>query len=95
MRFCQAAALALVGWYPMAPPYSPNDFDADAPLSQWTIMVGFDTAAACEERKSFAIEKHKRDLPARGQAQTSDAQRYASMTLLSECVASDDPRLAK
>ena len=92
-ELCRATALALVSWYLMAPPFSHGDFDNTAPLSQWTILESFEIAAACEDRKSFAIEKHNRDLPARDQAPASDVQRHALMDLLSECVASDDSRL--
>jgi len=51
MKALHAAALALVGWYLMAPPmYLPTyDVDVDAPLSKWKIVGSFDTADECNQ----------------------------------------------
>jgi hypothetical protein len=55
-----AAALALVGWYLMLPPFKPDKTpDPTKPLAQWDIFKGFDSAADCEtfrESPNFKTE---------------------------------------
>jgi hypothetical protein len=61
VKFHRAAAIALVGWYLMAPHvyYDPHaakpgysgwmkDGDADSSLSAWQLIASYDTAAECE-----------------------------------------------
>ncbi len=59
-----AAALALVGWYLMAPPPGPprstfantappND---GAPLNQWTTWDSYDSAQGCEAAKKKSLD---------------------------------------
>ena len=44
-----AAALALVGWYLMAPPlYHDHTADLDAPIGSWMILSSYDNASDCE-----------------------------------------------
>jgi len=54
MKPAHAAALALVGWYLMMPPFqstwfstSSTEFDAHAAPSRWRIIGAFDSASAC------------------------------------------------
>ena len=49
-----AAALALVGWYLMVPPFrsgwfssSATELDTKAPLSRWRVIGSFDEVASC------------------------------------------------
>ena len=79
-----AAALALVGWYLMAPPpfphaKSPFALDDTRPLAQWKLINSFDTAAACKARSTSI-----RDSPVDAVAAIGNA---------AQCIASDDPRL--
>jgi hypothetical protein len=58
MNLRHAAALALVGWYLMVPPFTaqragPVDVDDQAPLSKWTIAGSFDTAEQCRDYDRF------------------------------------------
>jgi hypothetical protein len=61
MTFCHGAALALVGWYLVAPPAFPGradmplsenmradrQFDEHAPLARWSPLGTTHTAAEC------------------------------------------------
>jgi hypothetical protein len=47
MNLRHAAALALIGWYLMAPPY--GDTRPKIPLSEWDTQRVFDSARDCDE----------------------------------------------
>jgi hypothetical protein len=106
MNLRHASALALVGWYLLAPPivHDPSHWHPNmkAPLSEWIVAKSFESASECEKRL------------AEDNAKAENAQSLASMTkqmndmggghvwdtdeLLKEmvnehCIASDDPRL--
>jgi len=78
MNLRHTAALALVGWYLMAPPQKYRgdtplvERKFDAPLNQWSIAKAFDEAQDCErernEDRSFGL-------------------------MWEQCIATDDPRL--
>jgi hypothetical protein len=78
-KLTHIAPLVLVGWYLLVPPSQ----DTNLPISQWNHIGSFDTAAECEKNR---VDLHRQNLndPAKDQ-----------LILLSECIASDDPRLAK
>ena len=86
MKFCHAAALALVGWYLLLPRTS-RDFpqgNLDAPLTEWTKRpVTYRTQDECEHD----LDKQRRLTNARN--------RQVSLNYLAnaQCVSSDDPRL--
>jgi hypothetical protein len=75
-----AGPLALVGWYPMAPPRTsdvgPLTFDESAPLSKWKAVGSYDSASDCNEGKKQEF-----------------LQWTASLLEAQQCIASDDPRL--
>jgi len=79
----RAAALALLGWYLMMPPLTPDgkQIDSGAPLAQWDTRLGFDTADDCM-KSLLALIKDK-SKGALGRQQLGH----------SRCIASDDPRL--
>jgi len=82
------AALALVGWYLMQPPWvSHNTFDASAPLSRWKIATSFDSAADCENFLS------SNGLYYRTHPNVKQADWFARLWGASQCIATDDPRL--
>ncbi len=88
MKFCHAAALALVGWYLMQPPMlSSGGEDHSASLAKWAIIGSFDAAKECEAYRDRHI---KAFLPFIGQ---NDKKR--EVLLDSTCIATEDPRLAK
>ena len=91
MKLYQAAALALVGWYLMVPSLDAirgrENFRA---YSHWSVIEKYDHIQDCEARllqiKSSAISA----LAASGKGGLEHCSEcYA------ECIASDDPRLAK
>ena len=82
MKIGHAAALALVGWYLVTPPWQKGknavEEKLDAPLSKWIQSHAFDSAAECEALREQVIK----------------AQKDAGISVTAErCVASDDPRL--
>jgi hypothetical protein len=94
MNLRHAAALALVGWYLMVAPSSrkhvdpdPTEFDPSistnfhAPLSKWTTIGEFDSAAECHQQREKQMKQHLYNLC------------DFSSTLTIRCVATDDPRL--
>jgi len=94
MNLRHAAALALAGWYLMAPC---DDCLVKAPISQWTVKRSFDTAAQCEAANAFwrAQEHAAFNNPPKS---STDSDWWDSwMALLpysfGTCVATDDPRL--
>jgi len=70
MKFRDAAALAVVGWYLMIPPIlsigNTNDIkhgqwwsQINAPLSRWQISSSFDSASDCDDLKDKLIKRGK------------------------------------
>ena len=94
MKFCHAAALALVGWYLMVPPVRPGTDLSDlspqpAPLSQWDTQAAFDTAEECRNFQDYSLKHIPKHIPKHDVV--NDAERYT--TVFGKCIASDDPRL--
>ncbi len=83
MKICHAAALTLVGWYLLMPPWYLNKREPswDAPISDWRINQSFDAADECEEVRTYV----KKNIDA-----TTIAGRRAKASV---CVSTDDPRL--
>ena len=91
MRLRHAAALALVGWYLVLPPWG----NVNAPLSKWHIYQPFDSAAECQTGRDSVVtyqDKHKGLAMTLTTASGGDLQFDASGAT---CIATDDPRLAK
>jgi hypothetical protein len=78
MKTYHVAALALLGWYLMAPPYSwpYNQGELSAPLSEWKILQRFDTATACES----SLQEMKED-PAHVPGEYGVAAKFQSEAL--------------
>jgi hypothetical protein len=88
MKPHHAAALALVGWYLIAPPSMLPPGDAyKEPLRKWHILRGFDTADDCEDYLSTFFED-SRQKDALNMLEPANRD-----YMFAECVASDDPRL--
>ena len=49
MHLRHAAALAVVGWYLMAPPLYKGEVDEKAPLKEWAVLQSFGTVAECSQ----------------------------------------------
>ena len=83
MKSRHAAALALVGWYLITPPFVGNNrmLKPNAPLSQWDVLYILESYSECQEtRREFATE----DDP----GMVLNAEKISYL-----CVAADDPRL--
>jgi hypothetical protein len=88
-----SAALVLVGWYLMVPPWPAK---TSTPLSQWIIVKSFDTAANCEsglhqqQVSARALAKHVEQgtspLP-------KELPEFEAHWFWATCIATDDPRL--
>jgi hypothetical protein len=88
-----ATAFALLGWYLMMPPPSrtqPFGRNTEAPIAEWEIMQSFDTADACEDSRSFSLDKHKNEV---ANQPTNSKESYALAVTFAQCVATEDPRL--
>jgi hypothetical protein len=95
MNLRHAAALALVGWYLMVPPFiKVGDRvvpDSSALLSKWYWAGSFDSVDACERNQEGEIVKaQKRKLA----QPTAKRGRSVEMGFWeARCIATDDPRL--
>ena len=79
MKLGHAAALALVGWYLMMPPWAGDDkrlpYD---PLSNWILLDTFDSQFACQQMRKELIKRMN-----------------SSAMETSRCVQSSDPDLPR
>ena len=97
MKPRHAAALALVGWYLMVPPpviHSTGTVpvNLDAPLSEWGIFSGHDSAAECEQTLVEFYKLAKTELVANPTVTRGTEYDFTSLRA-SQCIASDDSRL--
>jgi hypothetical protein len=101
MKPRHAAALALVGWYLMAPPLYKNGKHyivvRDAPISHWKIDESFDSAAECQQGILDNVRSMRNVAIAAGECSATPGTECNSVLLkrstLAECIATDDPRL--
>jgi hypothetical protein len=87
MKLRHAAALALVGWYLLAPPLYKGEVDEKAPLKEWTVLQSFGTVTECSQWLSVLLHKANLDPATR----TVVKHRL----LAASCMSSDDPRLKR
>lgn len=96
MKPCHAAALALVGWYLMAPPTYPGANGSfvtktAVPLRLWQNIGSYDHVADCEDERQALLDLKK--------TESTFAQEPLQVKLSiigswsSICIATDDPRL--
>jgi hypothetical protein len=96
----RAIALALVGWYLLAPPvYVPKDAAATSlykpfaaenePLSRWTNFGSFDSAADCQKERAKNVAQAFAHAAANSEEVRAVNEAWKWMT----CVSTDDPRL--
>ena len=90
MNLRHAAALALIGWYLIAPPVgsvtsrrnpATGFYDAysTAPLHMWQVADSYDTAAECRKALDMANQQAMQHCP--------------DCSAIAECIATNDPRL--
>jgi hypothetical protein len=108
VTFWHIAAFALVGWYLMVPPVTPEGLtdpnatlvNGKAPISQWVIFRAYDSADQCQQERRSGQLALVDAIRANPELLTDRAQYgLMAMELLkkggAQCIASDDPRLAK
>ena len=100
MKPRHAAALALVGWYLIAPPTALKkskdiEIRSDAPLHEWMKLGSYDSVKDCESAKATLTAKHR--LHGESLEQTKQNLRIQNFWTFAQefslCIASDDPRL--
>jgi hypothetical protein len=92
MNLRHAAALTLVGWYLMSPPWKDSthsEWLIHAPLSQWVVIDQFDTAAECKQNWMFWFHGWLAEKPPKDPKDEEAVYEH----LKGQCVATDDPRL--
>jgi hypothetical protein len=87
MRIFSQAAVLLAGWYLMLPPLGggPEKVNSDAPLRQWQVIEGFDTAEDCRNTAAYDWELLLK--------QVRPPEVVVKQYTLSTCIATGDPRL--
>jgi hypothetical protein len=89
LRF-HAVALAIAGWYLMAPiPGHDSIPDPVVTFSNWITVRSFDSAEGCEEVRVDVIRAGVGGAEFAGYPE----QEVRKVLTLSQCIASDDPRL--
>jgi hypothetical protein len=91
------------GWYLLNPPlrFLSNGpilgFDTSAPLSEWGLDESYDSAKECnaENRDEIKFAKHELKSKSLSKEDIIFYRDREIMHILSRCIASDDPRLAK
>ena len=84
------AALALLVWYVISPPIR-NGVPQNVPIAQWDKRGSYDSREACDRQLEEASRTHVLDKPKYRAALPTLIAEFLSL----ECIASDDPRLAK
>jgi hypothetical protein len=93
MKLRHTAALALVGWYLMVPPYSEKPIPPTnlPPLSKWSVYRRYNAPDECRYARSAIADGFLEDAP------PDFLQRFGnnfkSTFVRARCVATDDPRL--
>jgi hypothetical protein len=103
LRYGHAAALALVGWYLIVPPDStvPHSVDSAGPISRWSIVTDFESAANCKQALAELQSKNgdpaKLDRTGRlwrfQKRQPADPELAGAPVEHAACVATGNPQL--
>jgi len=87
MSIRHSAALALMGWYLIVPPYvwPYNQRDLRVPISQWKIVERFDTTTLCEDY----LQEMKDDPEAEGLKRMGEMDIGLFAQKVARCIFSD------
>jgi hypothetical protein len=88
MKPRHSAALALVGWALICPPFSGNSISDNAPLSAWKMTAFYPTEDVCNLQRTGA--ENSMTASAGGD---STLEMAAAIMHKCQCIATDDPRL--
>ena len=82
----------LLGWYLMTPPlHSPGgELELDAPIARWRSAHAYDSANECEKAREAFVKSTRGE-----EGAVERDKRFSGAILQSQCIASDDPRLAR
>jgi hypothetical protein len=102
MRCGKAAVLSLLGWYLLSPPPrgdlksgAPGVLvDADRPLREWTVGKSFSTGGECHAYLKDWIIQQRLEAESLPKPTPAKALLELNRRSSSQCVTSDDPRLA-
>ena len=86
MSLRHAAALALVSWYLLVPPFDagqPDGVDTDATFVDWDQLGVYDSSVECEDVATRVLDR----------AKAQDNKLQIARILFGRCVESDDQRL--
>jgi hypothetical protein len=90
MKRSHAAALALVVWYLLYPPWSEKQqgLDDSLPLNRGYEVATFDSSADCEARKLKVLQEMDKQIqePTPGKLVTTERMRHQA-----KCASADDP----
>jgi hypothetical protein len=100
VKLRRPAALAIVGWYLMAPPAKSTLPEQTTPLSAWNVIQSFDSATDYQDAKERDQQTSDKEvagvvnglgpLPGHNEYQARLGDRLIRSA---QCVATDDPRL--
>jgi hypothetical protein len=98
MKTCYAAALALVGWYLMAPPtYSGANGSfvtkTTVPLRLWQNIGSYDHVADCDDERRALLDLKKTESATTFAEEPLQVKLSIVGSWSAICVATDDPRL--
>ena len=100
MSLRHAAALALVGWYLMVPPYEGRISDPAsvvvndrAAISKWEISDSFDSANDCADQRMRSQSAASKYPDSMLRAPKTSHQLTVARFMFATCIATDDPRL--
>jgi hypothetical protein len=84
------AALAMVGWYLIVPPWrGPGAFNTDAPLSAWLMFGSFNSADQCSNEQDRRVRNLRNAINLEERKRSFNERLYTA----AKCIASNDPRL--
>jgi hypothetical protein len=98
MKPRDAAALALVGWYLMAPPTYPGPNGSfvtktAVPLRLWQNIGSYDQVADCEDERRAFLDLKRTESASTFAKESSQVKLSIVSSWSAICIAADDPRL--
>lgn len=100
MNSHHAAALVLVGWYLITAPVTEQGaIHQDAPLTEWTKALHFDSESDCDARRREKIRDSEDEAELAPKSDVDedakrDADNNLDAALTSQCVPDNDPRIS-
>jgi hypothetical protein len=98
MKHRHALALALVGWYLMAPPTYPGPNGSfvtktNLPLRLWKNIGSYEQVSDCEAERQAFLDLKKTEAPSAFAKESAEVKPSIISSWSAVCVSSNDPRL--